>query len=222
MSTSPTTSSTAFIPQNVGELLTHVGDVPPERVRLSPAPGTATEADLILACEKEKRLCELIDGTLVEKPMGAIESYLAVELSRLIGNYLVEKKLGILLGEAGMLRFSPQRVYLPDISFISWKQNPMQAMQKQQVPDLHPDLAIEILSPGNTAAEMLRKRIDYFAWGTHLVWELDPKSRSVQVFTAPEEFTTVAEHETLDGGEVLPGFSLELAKLFQNLDRATE
>jgi len=208
-----------FAPVNVAELLAHVGNVPGGRVLLSPSPGQATEADLIRACEKEKRLCELIDGTLVEKAMGAIESYLAVILSHHLHEFILKNDLGVLLGEAGMLRFSPKRIYLPDISFISWAQDPMREMQKQPVPDLHPDLAVEVLSPSNTSREMARKRADYFAWGTRLVWQLDPKSQTMQVFTAAEESSIVDLQGALDGGEVLPGFSLPLAKLFENTDR---
>jgi len=214
--------TTTFTPLNVAELVAHVGDVPGDRIRLTPVPGSATEADLLHACEVEKRLCELIDGTLVEKSMGAIESYLAILLGRRIGDFVELHDLGILLGEAGMLRYSPKRIYIPDISFISWAQDPMREMQKQQVPDLHPDLAVEVLSPSNTRREMQKKRVDYFDWGTRLVWELDPATRTMQVFTAPETSTTVQPTGTLDGVEVLPGFTLPLAKLFENADRFME
>ncbi len=216
------TQTTTFTPLNVAELVAHVGGVPGNRIRLSPAPGSATEADLIHACEVEKRLCELIDGTLVEKSTGAIESFLAFELGLFLGNFVEQHDLGILIGEAGMLRYSPKRIYVPDVSFISWAQNPMREMQKQQVPDLYPDLAVEVLSPGNTRREMEKKRVDYFDWGTRLVWELDPATRTMQVFTAPETSTTVVPTGTLDGGEVLPKFSLPLAKLFENVDRFVE
>jgi Uma2 family endonuclease len=211
-----------FAPQNVAELLSLVGGVPANRVLLAPSPGTATEADLILMCETKRKLCELVDGTLVEKAMGAIESYLAVVLARYLGNFIAAHDLGILLGEAGMLRFSATRIYLPDISFISWQQDPMRAMQKQQVPNLHPDLAIEVLSPANTLSEMERKRSDYFEWGTQLVWQLEPKTKSMQVFTAVDTLTTVEADGVLGGGEVVPGFSLPLAKLFENTDRFIE
>ena len=216
------TPATTFTPLNVAELVAHVGDVPGNRIRLSPAPGSATEADLLHACEVENRPCELIDGTLVEKTCGAFESYFAVELGCHLGNFVSQRDLGILIGEAGMLRYSPRRIYIPDISFISWSQNPMREMQKQQVPDLHPDLAVEVLSPGNAHREMEKKRVDYFDWGTQLVWELDPATRTMQVFTAPETSTTVETSGTLEGGKVLPGFTLPLAKLFENADRFVE
>ncbi|NLF06544.1 MAG: Uma2 family endonuclease, partial [Pirellulaceae bacterium] len=74
---------------------------------------------------------------------------------------------------------------------------------------------VEIISRGNTRQEMERKLRDYFAAGTRLVWYVyhEPK-REVRVYASPEEYTTVGENETLDGGAVLPGFQLPLAELF--------
>ena len=214
--------SHVFSPANVAELVAHVGDIPGNRIRLVPAPGTATELSLIRVCEKEKRLCELIDGTLVEKTMGTYESYVAAVLIEYLNRFARENDLGVVLGEAGMLRFSPERVYLPDISFISWAQNPMRELRKQQIADLHPDLAVEILSPNNTKREMQNKRRDYFIWGVQIVWELDPHNRAMQVYTTPDEYTVVDEHGAFDGGNVLPGFSLPLATLFEDVDRFTD
>jgi Uma2 family endonuclease len=82
-----------------------------------------------------------------------------------------------------------------------------------------PDLAVEVLSEGNTAAEMDRKRREYFTSGTRLVWEVDPNTRTVAVYTSPEGPLVLDADQTLDGGAVLPGFTLRLATLFAELDR---
>jgi Uma2 family endonuclease len=215
------TNFSPFAPIYVDELIAHVGDIPGARIRLKPAPGTATEQDLIDACDHEW-LCELIDGVLVEKTMGAIESYLASYLIELIGRFARENDLGIVLGEAGMLRFTKRKIYLPDVSFISWSQNPISELKKQQVADLHPDLAVEVLSPSNSAKEMQKKRNDYFAWGVQLVWELDPTTREMRVYASPDTFTIIDINGTLDGGSVLPGFTLPMTTLFADLDRHGE
>jgi Uma2 family endonuclease len=68
---------------------------------------------------------------------------------------------------------------------------------------------------------MARKRKEYFLAGTRLVWQVNPRKRTVDVYTAPDEFTTLAESETLDGADVLPGFSLPVRALFVNLPPAT-
>src|SRR5438067_724974 len=115
-----TVTPDAGTPDNLRELLERLGDVPPERVRTRPFPGAAIEEDLLAAGrEPRKRLCELVDGVLVEKPMGARESLLASLLIQLIGPFARENKLGQVLGEGGMLRLFPGLVRIPDVSFIS-------------------------------------------------------------------------------------------------------
>jgi Uma2 family endonuclease len=66
---------------------------------------------------------------------------------------------------------------------------------------------------------MERKRKEYFFAGVELVWEVDPYQRTVSVYTAPDTVTILTERDTLDGGEVLPGFSLRLANLFARLPK---
>ena len=95
-------------------------------------------------------------------------------------------------------------------------------MPTEPVPDLAPDLAVEVLSAGNTPGEMARKRQEYFAAGVHFVWQVDPDTRTVEVFTAPDQSTVLHEAQTLAGGTVLPGFTLPLQELFGELDRRGE
>lgn len=87
---------------------------------------------------------------------------------------------------------------------------------------LAPALAVEVLSPGNTREEMDRKLQDYFAAGVRLVWNVDPEARAVTVYTAPDRSCVLAEDQTLDGGDVLPGFTLPLRKLFARLGPSAE
>jgi Uma2 family endonuclease len=82
-----------------------------------------------------------------------------------------------------------------------------------------PDLAVEVVNEGNTAGEMARKRHEYFATGVQLVWLVDPRTRTVEVYTAPDQLTLLHEEQTLDGSTVLPGFTLSLRELFAELDR---
>src|SRR5690242_11142520 len=97
-----------------------LGGIPPDRIRMSPPPGEATEADAIAAAEgPEKRLCELVDGTLVEKPMSTPESVIAMEIGRRIGNYVEAEDLGVVTGEGGMLKLEDGLIRIPDVSFIS-------------------------------------------------------------------------------------------------------
>lgn len=103
----------------IAELLEDLGDIPPERVRLRPAPGTATECDVIEAHDRENRLFELVDGVLVVKAIGAKESLWAVILGHLIQGFLDQHDLGIVLGADGAMRLMPGLVRIPGVSFIS-------------------------------------------------------------------------------------------------------
>ena len=204
---------------NIEELVRALGDVPLDRIRADPPPGTATKADVLAAHARDKSLCELVDGTLVEKPMGYRESRLASIGSYFIERYLETHNIGVTAGESGMLELEAGLVRIPDVSFVRWEQFPNREVTDVPIPDLYPDLAIEVLSPSNTKREMKRKRKEYFAAGTRLVWELNPKTRTVDVYTAPETFKRLDESKTLDGGEVLPGFKLSIRRWFERAER---
>ncbi len=198
----------------VAEVLNRIGSIPIARIRPVPPPGEATEEDVVAIHRKERRLYELVEGVLVEKVMGAYESYLAMVLARLLGNFIEQHALGILLGEAGMLRLSTGLLRIPDLSFVSWGRLPEDRLLAEPVLNLSPDLAVEVISRGNTTEEMDRKLIEYFEAGVALVWYVDPAEKTVTVFTSPEHSTVLHEEEILDGGAVLPGFHLPLHGLF--------
>ena len=203
--------------ETLADLLANLGGISPQRVRANPSPGTATEMDLIKANDHTGRLFELVDGALVEKVVGYPEAALALELAWFLREYLGKNDLGLLAGSDGSLRLLPGLVRLPDISFISWKQLPKREIPHEAIPGLAPDLAVEVLSQGNTRKEMARKLREYFLSGTRLVWYVDLKRRTVQAFTAPDEFVILTEDQTLEGGEVLPGFALSLRQLFSRV-----
>jgi Uma2 family endonuclease len=205
--------------RTLADLVERLGGVPLERVRFRPLPGTATENDVIEADAHEDRLCELVDGTLVEKPMGFRESALAMSLGKWLIDFVNPRNLGIVSGESGMMRIFPGLVRIPDVAFASWKRFPNRRMPTEPIPDLAPDLVVEVLSESNTEPEMARKYREYFQAGVQLVWEVDPKNRTVEVFTTADQSTRLNENQTLDGGSVLPGFALPLSQLFAELDK---
>ncbi len=201
------------------DLLERLGHIPPERIRLRPLPGQATEDDVIHCKSRFNCLCELVDGVLVEKPMGFYESRLAVVLIGYLEAYLSKHDIGIVLGADGLLRFAPGLVRVPDVSFFAWRRFPGRLLPSGAFLEMTPDLAVEILSPTNTEKEMARKRHEYFAGGTKLVWEADPEKRSVRVYTSPTRFKTLTEADTLEGGRVLPGFKLSIQQWFARAGR---
>ena len=208
----------ATIPSHVesfADLLDRLGNVPLDRIRVHPAPGTAIEDDLIVGCED--RLCELVEGVLVDKPVGFHESLLATLIIRAVGRFLDDHDLGHVLGADTMLRLAPGLVRLPDVSFFSWDRFPDRQLPMTQIAALTPDLAVEVLSPSNTRREMTRKLHEYFAGGCRLAWYFPFHQRVVRVYTDPATARTLHEDDVLDGGDVLPGFTLRLRDLF---DRA--
>lgn len=96
---------------------------------------------------------------------------------------------------------------------------PVGRLPSDPVPDLVPDFVVEVLGVHNTRAEMSRKRREYFHAGVRLVWMVDPRARTVAVFQSPEEVKIVDQQGLLDGGDVLPGWSIDLSRLFGKLDR---
>jgi Uma2 family endonuclease len=202
-------------PFSVADLLHKLGGIPAKRVRLNPPPGTATEKDVIAAeHEPRKALCELIDGTLVEKPMGLEESMIAMQIGHLILAFLEKNNLdGIVTGESGFLRLAPGSVRIPDVSYINEEQ--LRSVSKlPSIGDFAPDLAVEVISKSNTRREMALKRQQYFDAGTRLVWEVHPTTRSVDVYTSPSDKTTMSGNNKLTGGDVLPGFSTNVQSIF--------
>jgi Uma2 family endonuclease len=205
--------------RTVADLIRRLGDIPPARIRMNPLPGTATEQDVLDIEARENRLCELVQGVLVEKTAGHYESRIAVVLGYFLETFLDRHDLGIVYGADGTLRIMPHLVRIPDVSFVSWKRLPGKELPAQPIPDLVPDLVIEVLSAGNTPREMQSKLRDYFLAGVRLVWFVDPASRSATVYTARNKKSSLGPDGTLEGGAVLPGFALSLQALFARAGR---
>jgi Uma2 family endonuclease len=206
--------------ESLADLVERLGGIPLERIRLHPPPGTATEADILAAEEApRKRLCELIDGVLVEKAMGYRESVLATYLIVMLDAFVRPRNLGLVTAPDGTVRLWAGRVCIPDVAFTSWGRMPGHRRPTEPIPSLAPDLAVEILGVGNTAAEMVLKRRDYFRAGVTLVWEIDPERRTMRVYTAPDSFIELTENDVANGAPVLPDFFLPLHDLIAELDR---
>jgi Uma2 family endonuclease len=204
--------------ESLGDLLAELGGVSPDRVRLRPAPGTATVEDVVRLLHKHKRKFELVDGTLVEKPMGFKESALAMRLGKFIDRWNDDTgERGVLTGPDGPLKLMKKLVRIPDLAFTFYTRLPGGVLPTAPVPDLAPDLAVEVLSESNKTGEMERKLKEYFLSEVQQVWFIDPKKRTVIVYTSPDDATTLTEKDTLTGGDLLPGFALPVCVLFEKL-----
>ena len=204
-------------PRSLADLLHDLGDIAPERVRLYPSPGTVTFEQFVAINERVKPICEWVDNTLVEKAVGYRESCLAMWIGIELGIYLKQHNMGSISGADGVMRILPESARAPDVGVVLWSRFPGGKLPTHPVPELVPDLAIEVLSKSNTMREMKRKRREYFSAGTKQVWEIDPETRSAVVYTADDEGMLVGQDGVLTGDPVLPGFRLSLADLFQRL-----
>lgn len=161
---------------------------------------------------------ELVDGYLKERKVSTRSNWVAVKLSSALVQY-AERSGGVPLGEGVELAIDPARprtlVYKPDGAFVSHGRIPGD-MPGDGFLDLPPDLVIEVASPGNDADELLGKAIDYLRFGVELVWLVFPERKLVQVLTRGSNMTELVWPGTpLTGGEVLPGLSIDLARIFQ-------
>ncbi len=158
---------------------------------------------------------ELESGTLVSEPApGARHGYSAARMCKLLAAHVDEHGLGAVFGnDTGyVLARSPDTVRGPDVSFVARERLEQVGLPVGPFPGA-PDLAVEILSPSNTAAAMRAKVADYLAAGTRLVWVVDPHSRTVTAYRsllAPRVLV-----ETLDGEDVVPGLRIAIAELFR-------
>jgi Uma2 family endonuclease len=203
------------------DLVDRLGGIPLSRVLARPAPGSATEADLLQVNGSNRRLCELVEGVLVEKAMGLQESLLAGVILSLLRGFVIPRNLGLVAGPDGTIRLLQGLVRLPDVAFVSWDRIPGGRVPKEPIPSLAPNLAVEVLSTSNTMPEMNRKRREYFEAGVEVVWEVDPDERTVAVYQKGQDQPVVFDQtQTIECAGSLAGFHLVLADLFAELDRS--
>ena len=206
--------------ETLADLLEWLGGIPPERVWMHPFPGTATEEDLIAILDgPNKRICELVDGVLVEKPMGFKEGLLGSVIGHLIWAFLDRHNLGVAAGADGPVRLRLGLVRVPDVCFVSWKRIGGDEVPDGPISAIIPELAIEVLSKGNTPCEIALKLQEYFRAGVLVVWVINPKTQTAEVYTSPTRKRQIGKDGALDGGAILPGFKLSLKDLFARAKR---
>jgi Uma2 family endonuclease len=200
---------------SLADLQQHLGGIPLNRIRLFPSPGLATEQHFLDLLDRKGSLPELIDGILVEKPLGHFEAQLEAILMTLLGQFVLPRKLGVIFSASCPIRLFPNLIRMPDITFISWPRFPGGKLPSGQILEIAPELAVEVISPSNTKDEMDRKVKDYFRAGTRLVWYVYPETQSVRVFHSPTDFLDLTGDQILDGSDVLVGFQISVKSVFE-------
>lgn len=153
---------------------------------------------------------ELVRGRLVREPRpGAPHGRSQTRLARLLDGFAEEHDLGLVLTDVGVvIDERAPTVRGPDVLFVS--RHRLSGPLPDGFLDVAPDLAVEIVSPGNTASGIQEKVLEYLDAGTRLVWVVDPGSRTATIYRSGQDARIVDEDEELDGEDVLPGLRVPL------------
>lgn len=195
-----------------------LGRVPLSRIRTDPPIGAATEADAADSKDRFGVCCELVDNVLVAKPMGWFESRVAMALVHFLETWLTNHPTGMVIGPDGPVRTLPRNVRMPDVCYVSYERLPPREEEPGKVLEVAPELVVEVLSDSNTKAEMDRKLREYFAAGVRLVWYINPRTKTAEVYTAVDCGEHVPAEGSLLGRHVLHGFEVALRAVFDRAD----
>jgi Uma2 family endonuclease len=157
----------------------------------------------------------LIDGELYRMPgAGGTHGRVTVEFCARLQPFVAARALGAVFAETGFRLFPGRSTTLfPDVAFVRASRLPPPEEQEKFL-RLVPDLAIEVYSPTDYPKLLEEKLAEYAASGTPLVWVVYPRRRSIVVYRLGEGSVTLGSDETIDGGDVLPGFSIRVEDLF--------
>ncbi len=173
-------------------------------------------ADELLKLPRGRFRYELVKGELkTMSPSGSEHGVIVVNMTLLLGPHVKKHQLGVVFGaETGFkIASNPDTVLAPDVAFVRYDRIPDSGIPKKYWPGA-PDLAVEVISPGDTVKEVDKKVAAWFSAGTRLVWIINPKLRSITVYRSLTDVRVFTEGEELDGGDVVPGFRCRVAEIF--------
>jgi Uma2 family endonuclease len=172
------------------------------------APKRATEDDL-RRCPKDGRKYELVGGSIAVSPAGWRHGRIAAELLARLWTFLREQPLGHLVDSSTGFRLPSGNVRSPDVSFVARGRMSSEG-DPEDFATVPPDLAVEVLSPGDRPQNVLDKVGEYLEAGVRLVWVIDPQGERAVAYRSLSDVVTLGPDDDLDGGDVLPGFRCRL------------
>jgi Uma2 family endonuclease len=159
---------------------------------------------------------DLIKGELIEMAAGTIHGIVASAIDRAIGNFADSRKLGFTLtaDPTFVLSVEGRTAVRPDVAFVR-RERLLALADPTKIFPAAPDLAVEVVSPTDRSTDVTAKVQAYLEAGTPLVWVVDPEKHTAAGYRPGAPTLFLSESDSLDGGDVLPGFSLPLAGLFE-------
>lgn len=171
---------------------------------------TVREAELLQL--KTGKAYEVIEGELFEmSPTGWKHGRVTFRLAKLLGIFVDSNNLGEILAAETGFELAEFSLVAPDVAYIAKDRINLEI---EGFVNIAPDLAVEVHSPSNTAPEMQQKVDLYYKMGTRLVWIVFPGARAIHVYSGPNAVRILRDGDVLDGGEVLPGFSVNVGDIF--------
>jgi Uma2 family endonuclease len=158
---------------------------------------------------------ELVRGHLVvREPPSTRHGTVAARLTYLLADHVYRHHLGVVVQDAGFkIESDPDTVRAPDVAFVD-RSRAGQLPATGYAP-FAPDLAVEVVSPGDRPGELLAKIAQWLDAGTRFVWVIDPARAEARAYRDDGELTIVPPNGSLDGGSVLLGFTCTLAEVLQ-------
>ena len=181
--------------------------IPPEKYL--PIPTTMTAEEFL---ENDLPGYEYAKGELIPmSPATRRHGKISVNIIRYLDRHVYENGLGELYTAETIFQVG-DRMMKPDVAFVSTARLDVDEDKTFPIP---PDLAIEVISPSDVHLRVTRKALDYLNAGTHLVWVLDPVSKTVTVYRSETDIETLTREATLTGEDVVPGFTCPVEQLFE-------
>ena len=165
-------------------------------------------------------LYETVNGQRIEVPVGAKELFIGGTILEYLRQFLRTDPRGWAVAETLFrLRDDPRLERRPDVAFVPYDRWPGPEIPETDPWPVCPALAVEVVSRSNTVDEIQAKIHEYFAHGAVLVWVVHPRQEQVHVYESPKHIRVLDAQDTLDGGMLLPGFRVVVAKLFEGLEK---
>ncbi len=176
-----------------------------------------TEEEL-LALEHPGYKCELVNGEIVMSPVFLLHDIICMTIAKALGVFVGKSKLGFVAGSNAGFYMSNGNLRCPDVSFVSRERAKSNPKFPKAFFQGAPDLAVEVLSPNDTFESLHEKLVEYFESGRLLAWVVNPQDQTVHLYHSSEPLQMLRRGDKIDGEDVLPGFSLSVSEIFDELN----